>query len=65
MKNLHMIAHIILSIMGINVGLSLLNIDLVGMVTNAVPMLSMIWVIAVGLSGLYCTYFMVTNKCCK
>ena len=65
MKNLHMIAHIILSIMGINVGLSLLNIDLVGMVTNAVPMLSMIWVIAVGLSGLYCAYFMVTNKCCK
>ncbi len=65
MKNLHMIAHIILVVMGINVGLSLLGLDVVGMVLGVVPILLTIWAILVAASGIYCAYMMITGKCHK
>ncbi len=65
MKNLHMIAHIILVIVGINVGLTLVGFDLVGMVLGVVPILLTVWAILVAASGVYCGYMMVTGKCHK
>lgn len=65
MKNLHMIAHIILVIAGINVSLTLVGFDLVGMVLGIVPILLTIWTVLVVASGVYCSYMMVTGKCHK
>lgn len=65
MKNLHGIAHIILVIMGINVGLTLLGFDLIGMVLGVVPILLTVWAILVAASAVYCAYMMVTGKCHK
>lgn len=62
MDKLHMIAHIILVVMGLNVGLGLLGMDVLGVILGAVPMLPMIWMLLVGASAAYCAFLMVTGK---
>ena len=67
MKNIEMIAHILLIIGGINWGLAAwADMNLVDMIFGSIPILAKIIYGLVGLSGLYCAYMMVTGKgCCK
>lgn len=62
MDKLHMVAHIILIVMGLNVGLGLLGMDVIGMILGTVPMLLMVWMILVAASAAYCAFLMITGK---
>lgn len=62
MDKLHMIAHIILIVMGLNVGLGLLGMDIIGMILGAVPILLMVWTILVAASAAYCAFLMIKSK---
>jgi uncharacterized membrane protein YuzA (DUF378 family) len=65
MKNISMISHILLIVSGINVGLGLLDMDVVGMALGSVPLLGTIFAGLVGVSGLYGAYMMLTGKGCS
>jgi len=53
MKELHMVAFILVMVGAINLGLTVFGLNLVGVVTNMVPGLGNIFNLVVGASGVY------------
>lgn len=71
MDKLHMIAHIILIVMGLNVGLKLFFMDVISgmliLITLPIPgitpiLLMVVWPILVAASAAYCAFLMITGK---
>jgi uncharacterized membrane protein YuzA (DUF378 family) len=65
MKNIGLIAHVLMVIGAINWGLvGLLGINIVSMLLGSIPILETIVYGLVGASGVYAAFMMLTGKAC-